>query len=314
MEPDDRVLGPVIRTMHYALYIASVAGAMSLLLMMPRQGLNLRKIGALLGAVTLGGLWLYLARFLPPSLGISRPAMIYYYIFSAIAIASAVRVITHTKPVYAALWFVMLVCATAGLFLILAADFIAFAMVIIYGGAILVTYVFVIMLAAQASDSNVSNPDETPEYDRVAREPAAAIAAGFLLLAMLLSVAFDADLKPNPAAVALSDSAILQEILTRRPARRLVGLAGGPDAAQAQSLDNVERVGFDLFHSHPLGLELAGVILLVSLVGAVVIARKRVDVPEEADPAGNLVEPTHEPGPKSPETLEAAHSGPTSVG
>jgi NADH:ubiquinone oxidoreductase subunit 6 (subunit J) len=41
-------------------------------------------------------------------------------------------------------------------------------------------------------------------------------------------------------------------------------------------LDNVERVGFDLFRSHPLGLELAGVILLVALVGAVVIARQKI--------------------------------------
>jgi NADH-quinone oxidoreductase subunit J len=54
--------------------------------------------------------------------------------------------------------------------------------------------------------------------------------------------------------------------------------------ADTQKLDNVERVGMDLFESHPLGLELAGVILLVSLVGAVVIARKRND-PETAEPS-----------------------------
>ncbi len=46
----------------YALYIASVIGAAALLLMMPRRGFNPRPLGALLGAATLGGLWLYLAR------------------------------------------------------------------------------------------------------------------------------------------------------------------------------------------------------------------------------------------------------------
>src|SRR5688572_13245394 len=135
--------------MTYALYIATVLGAVALVLMMPRRDWTAGKLGGLLGAATLGGLWLALHRYLPPALGIARPAMVYYYLFSAIAIGSAVRVITHTKPVFSALWFVMTVVASAGLFLLLGAEFIAFAMVIIYGGAILVTYVFVIMLAAQ---------------------------------------------------------------------------------------------------------------------------------------------------------------------
>jgi NADH-quinone oxidoreductase subunit J len=306
--------------MLYAIYIASVAGAISLLLMMPRRGYNPRKIGALVGAITLGGLWLYLARFLPDALGIAKPAMIYYYLFSALAIGSAVRVITHTKPVFAALWFVMLVIATAGLFLLLSAEFMAFAMVIIYGGAILVTYVFVIMLAAQATDSDANNPDSQPEFETVAREPVAAIAAGFLLLAMLLTVAFNPGLKPNPVAAGLTDQQIIGTYLTQRNADLVAGRPGGAAAAAAGSageLDNVEQVGFDLFRSHPLGLELAGVILLVSLVGAVVIARKQVDSPEEMAPTKSVVEPTQhpgEPGPKSAEALEAVHSGPTTVG
>ena len=65
----------------------------------------------------MGGVWLVLADDLPENLGISQAAMAYYYIFSAIALVSAVRVITHTKPVYAALWFVMTVLACSGLLL-----------------------------------------------------------------------------------------------------------------------------------------------------------------------------------------------------
>ena len=73
---------------------------------------------------------------------------VYFWIFSAIALVGAVRVVTHPRPVYSALYFVLTVFATAGLFVLLWAEFMAAALVLIYAGAILVTYVFVIMLAA----------------------------------------------------------------------------------------------------------------------------------------------------------------------
>jgi len=282
--------------MAYALYIASAIGAVSVFLMLPRRGFNPRKLGALLGAFTLGGLWLVLWRRwsdVEQPLGLARGALPYYYIFSAIAIASAVRVITHTRPVYSALWFVMVVLATAGLFLTLSAEFIAFALVIIYGGAILVTYVFVIMLASEAGDPIPES--DSPEYERVAREPAIAVFAGFLLLAVVLTLVFDADrpLTPNVQARALSDRLMLRGdpskgIAPILPDRAVLHLnralvregRAAPAAVYARQmkLDNIERVGVDLFRSNLLGLELAGVILLVSLIGAVVIARQNVPV------------------------------------
>ncbi len=278
--------------MDYSLYIATVLGAAALLMIMPRGRRSpLPKLGGLLGAATLGGLWLYLARALPEGWGISggAVAMTYYYIFSAIAVVSAVRVITHTKPVYAALWFVMVMLATAGMFLLVGAEFMAFALVIIYGGAILVTYVFVIMLAAQAAEPG--REEQTPAYDRVAWEPMAAVVAGFLLMAMVLSVVFPAPglaLEPNPAAAELSDQQILATTLTHRTPERLAhpgtpqpAAGSSPLAAQARQVTNVERIGLDLFQGNILGLELAGVILLVSLVGAVVIAKQQV--PEESE-------------------------------
>jgi len=275
--------------MHYALYIASAISAVALYMMMPRRGYNPRKIGALLGALTLGGLWLYLHKRLPAALGLEPAAFAYYYVFSALAIGSAVRVITHTKPVYAALWFVMVVLASAGMFLVLEAQFIAFAMVIIYGGAILVTYMFVIMLASQ--DEAPANPDDDSlQYERVAYEPLAAIAAGFLLLAVLLSAIFS-PYEPNPMAQGQTDAQIIHSVLTDRPDKRLARHVGYYQAkslpaamADPLRLTNTERVGLDLFRNHPLGLELAGVILLASLVGAVVIARKQVE-PEPVEPA-----------------------------
>lgn len=269
--------------MTYPLYIASAAGAMALLMMMPRRHASRVWIsfGAIIGGCTLGAFWLYLSRQMTHAPGISEAAMAYYYLFSLIAVGAAARVITHTKPVFAALWFVMVVLASAGLFLVLDAEFMAAALVIIYGGAILVTYVFVIMLAAESGDPR--DADDTPEYERIAREPAAAVIVSFVLLAALLSVLF-LPMQRNLAMRDTTDRRVIANVLTNRPAQQLVDQLNDAGQAapkviraEAATLDNVESVGLDLFNNHPLGLELAGVILLVALVGAVIIARKQVE-------------------------------------
>ncbi len=276
------------------LYLATVCGAAALYLLMPKPGRDLRVLGGLLGAAALGGLWLVLLPLylvkggplgggeLTLQTGFDGAQLPFYYAFSAVGIASAVRVITHTRPVYAALWFVMVVISSAGLMLTLAAEFMALAMVIIYGGAILVTYMFVIMLATppQAEDEDAL----TPDYDRFASEPLWAAVAGFLLLAVILSVAF-LPMAPNQAAK-LPDDAVLQA--STFTARQTVdelkyGTPTGyvaTDSGQTESIRNVEHVGLDLFRSHPLAIELAGIILLLALIGAVVIAKTRVDEPE----------------------------------
>ena len=81
------------------------------------------------------------------------------------------------------------------------------------------------------------------------------------------------------------DAWVIENTLSKRPVLELEAKikANNPDAqlpadlASKTELDNIEKVGLNLFDSHPLGIELAGVILLVSLIGAVVIAKKRVD-------------------------------------
>ncbi len=303
--------------MIYAIYIALILGAAALLMMLPGSSASTqaatatkaglwRKLGALLGCATLGGLWLALYPLLPDDHGINGGgwAMAYFYVFASLGIFSAVKVITHPKPVYCALWFVMVVLSSAGVFLLLQAEFMAFAMVIIYGGAILVTYVFVLMLASQnpneqdsdqagdATSNVTASADATnPTGPRNTLEPAAACAAGFLLLAVLLSVHFQ-PMEPNRAgyAVGWNDEKISTQILTQRPQVRLQGTAADQPEGATQPVaatdvnhrvTNVERVGLDLFRSHPLGLELAGVILLVSLVGAVVIARMKVETEKD---------------------------------
>jgi NADH-quinone oxidoreductase subunit J len=274
--------------LEYALYIASVLGAVSLAFMLPRQGGGVRFLGPLLGAAAIGGLWLFFSSqdfWADRAPGISGAGFLYYYLFSGIAIFAAVKVITHTRPVYSALWFVMVVLASAGLFIVMSAQFMAFAVVIIYGGAILVTYMFVLMLASHSD----SEGEAAQAYDREAREPVLACAAGFLLLAVLLSVSFEPQHYQAPLDAANSDAALIETTLGNRPitfeqvyrnneAGESVKVAGvtPPNNLNPKRLANAERIGLDLFQSHPLGLELAGVILLVSLIGAIVIAKTKV--------------------------------------
>jgi len=268
------------------LFLASLLGALALVLMMPRPGRRLAILGALIGVAALGGAWLAAAlsgdlvrHVTEDLLGLPRVAFIYYYLFSFIAIASAIRVITHKRPVYSALWFIMVVLASAGLLLVLSAEFMAFAMIIIYGGAILVTYMFVIMLASQ---NEPEHQDKGPEYDRFAREPLWACAAGFLLLAVLLSVYFSPNaLQANPDAAMAPDSEVIASQLADRALNEATADLASSPSATTDTVSNVERVGLDLFQSHPLAIELAGVILLVSLIGAVVISKTHVPNEDE---------------------------------
>lgn len=200
-------------------------------------------------------------------LGIDVNAFRYHYVFGFIAIVAAVRVITHTRPVYAALWFILVVLACAGLFLTLSAEFAATAAVIIYGGAILVTYMFVIMLASPPQDNSKKADDSTDAqgYDLAAREPWWACMTGFLLLAVLLTVAFDVKKLPEANPAPAEPLALAQKML-----------------APGTEIGNTQQVGLDLFQNHPFAIELAGILLLVSLVGAVVIAKMRVHNEDEA--------------------------------
>src|SRR5690606_11925251 len=91
------------------------------------------------------------------------------------------RVITHPRPVYAALFFILSILASAGLYLLLSAEFMTFALIIVYAGAILITYLFVIMLATEAPQAE--RLEALASYDRYSREPVWATIFGFLLLA-----------------------------------------------------------------------------------------------------------------------------------
>lgn len=303
-----------------ALYIACALGAVGVALALPTRGISWRVPGGILAAGA-GGLVVLLISLRAHDN--DQLPNVYFYVFAALALGSALRMISHPRPVYSALYFILTIIASSGVYVILAAEFMAFALIIIYAGAILITYLFVIMLATQAP---VEGDDELQaDYDAQAREPMIASGVGFVLLAVLTTMMFNGLgvlREPDASEVAeretdvlaslplkvdrvLADAGLLEE--HERVGR--VGEAGESKAAintelrtivientqtgESRSLDadqwpeglyatNTEMVGKSLLVDHPGAIEIAGVILLMAMLGATVLSRRQVEIDEEA--------------------------------
>ena len=304
-------------------------GAIGVAVSMPRRGVSWALIGGIVAAAA-GGLIV---------LGMSLRAFqaeqipnLFFYAFAALALGSGLRMITHPRPVYAALYFILTILSSSGLYLLLSAEFMAFALIIIYAGAILITYLFVIMLATQApTDDDV---DALDEYDAKAREPWAGSIIGFVLMAVLTTMVF----RGTPSIEAVPSRATDGDTLAELPQKveraliddlRAEGLMAqdetfarvplGRSGTEGLELDfenrtiltlaieeesgrevtrtlvvpedlwpedlgasNVEALGLNLLADHPMTIEIAGVILLMAMLGATVLARKQVDIEEEA--------------------------------
>ncbi|MFO0838430.1 MAG: NADH-quinone oxidoreductase subunit J [Phycisphaerae bacterium] len=216
-------------------------GGVGLFLAMPGGRADVRRAAL----VVLAGAAAALAGLVLP-LFASRADQAAFGVVSLIGLIAAIRVITHTRPVYSALYFILVVIATAGLLLQMSAEFLAAALVIIYAGAILVTYIFVIMLAQQRA--------ETPRWDRQARDPLLGVLSGFVLLGVI-----SARLLAPAAAVT----------------------AAPPDVALAAGYS--KPLGMTLFLNYVVGVQIAGVLLTAAMIGAIAVARRR---PQELEAEG----------------------------
>lgn len=303
----DQVINPL------ALYGACALGAIGVLLALPRRdGKNPQILGAVVASLAGGIVLLAMGLKAGGLFGVGYSPSVYFYVFALMALGASLRVITHPRPVYAALYFVLSILATAGLFLILSAEFMAFALVIVYAGAILITYLFVIMLATQAPTEDLENA--LTEYDTAAREPVIATASGFVLLAVLTTLMFRG-VGELPKSPAINGQALLAE-MPRKIESALLAAGTLPSGAKVTfdskgdakvdftartveikladgatkmvslptdlSVTNTEMVGFNLLRDHPGSIEIAGVILLMAMLGAVVLSRKQVQLDEDA--------------------------------
>lgn len=256
--------------MDYALLAATALGAIGLYLMLPRERAPLVRVGGLLGALAFAALCLFLVRVANKGYGGSeeRPP-VYFYLFAGIMIGGAVGVVCQPRPVYAALYFVLVTLAGAGMFVLLQAEFMAIVLIIIYAGAILVTYVFVIMLASQGSTGgNVV----APAYDRRASSGLVPVAIAFILVGAVVQV-----LLPNKGPITESHKDTTNVLMVRNL---------DADGKSGPEVSNVQLLGASLYSQYSLSLELAGILLTIALVGAVVISRK--NTPERAELGGGI--------------------------
>jgi NADH-quinone oxidoreductase subunit J len=293
-------------------YIASAVAAVGLLLVLRPGRRAARRAGAV---VALAGTGLFISealRLAGPRLdGASIPLLV---AMAAIGLCAAVRVITHPRPVFAALYFIVTVVASAVVFLLLQAEFMAFALIIVYAGAILITYMFVLMLADQGPREAFGTLDD--DYDRVPREPMAAVLVGFILLSALAAVVDrvpgeamlaesglearaarqQADalvmlprrlletvraVDPEVASVAVAPNGAIQGSVVQAQATRRDGSTRTIAVDAAGKVDNTQMVGLDLVARFPASLELAGVVLLMAMFGAVVLARRQIEFGED---------------------------------
>jgi len=155
-----------------AIVLPVVFGLIGVYLLLPR----VRPFPTIWGTAA-SGIALLLAGFLLIRGGMAVPENLLFYCFSAIAIVSGGLLITQRNPVHAALSFALVVLSTCGLFLLQAAPFLMAATIIVYAGAIVVTFLFVIMLAQQTGWSDA---------DHRSREPFIATVSGFVLTGALL--------------------------------------------------------------------------------------------------------------------------------
>ena len=160
---------------------------------------------------------------------------------AAMALATAILVILLRNPIYCALALVGTFFSLSGLYLLLQAEFIAVVQVIIYAGAIMVLFLFVIML--------LDVGHEPPAWSR-RDQPAPVL--GLILVALLLvelTMAIGSWIAPH--------------------------IRGPYTTGQAEALGNTQLIGRLLFTQFLIPFEITSFILLIAIIGAMVLARRQ---------------------------------------
>ena len=169
--------------------------------------------------------------------------LIFFLILSLIAISTALGMLLSRNAIYSALFLVLNFITVAVFYLLLGAPFIAMAQVTVYAGAIMVLFLFVIMLLGA---EELAKAEVLPWQKRLAR-----------------GLAF---------VLALETTFIL---LTRA---RPIGDVAQPDAS-VNTVTNLRALGEALFTQYLLPFEVTSILLLVAMIGAIVLVRKEKRVP-----------------------------------
>jgi NADH-quinone oxidoreductase subunit J len=170
-------------------------------------------------------------------------SQIVFYLLAALTAIAAVGVITRKNAVHAAILLIAALMGIAGIYVVLEAEFLAAVQVLVYAGGVMVLFLFVIMLV---------DLEERGRKEKAVRNVSrVAVASGAVLAGVLMLVLL---------------STFLDERFASAPA--------GAGALQAEG-GNLGAVAMSMFRFYLLPFELASVLLLVAMVGAVVLARSR---------------------------------------
>ena len=165
-------------------------------------------------------------------------AQLLFFILAIVAVTAALGMLIARNPVTSALWLVLNLFCIAGLYLTLNAQFIAVIQVLVYAGAIMVLFLFVIMLLNLAA---------LPRPDKVDWKRAAGFVLGVVILAQLVFV------------VAMGLGALPEPVT----------------AEQAAQSGTATEIALELFTRYALAFEVIGVLLLVATIGAVMLAQRK---------------------------------------
>jgi NADH-quinone oxidoreductase subunit J len=171
---------------------------------------------------------------------------ILFYIFAAVAVASGVLVVSARNPVHSVLFLILAFFNTAGLFILIGAEFLAMILVIVYVGAVAVLFLFVVMML------NIDFLQLRSGF--VGYLPIGAL-IGAILLAELILVAGSWLIVPGGLGPVT------------------------PSATGGIALTNTHALGNILYTRYLFAFQAAGLILLVAMIGAIVLTlRHRADV------------------------------------
>jgi NADH-quinone oxidoreductase subunit J len=169
--------------------------------------------------------------------------LILFYAFAAVAVVSTLMVIAQSNPIYSVLLLIASFMALAGLYVLLDAPFVAVTQIIVYAGAIMVLFLFVVMLL------NVPR-EEALDASAAMQESTGARALGALL------------------AIAMAVELVWALNQTQ-------GLSGGVGGGRSAPW-SVSEIGRILFRNYAFAFEATSILILIAMVGAIVLAGRHL--------------------------------------